>query len=210
MKWVDFDFMTWFLPNANNSTIETLKAFYKSKVSFEKDPSRKLSSLFYTNHVWDQIMKIQCIVLYHHHLISKKPWQYFHSCFSLFCVPGKFPELLTFLQSTPWWIIFEVPKGNESDHPSLTPSSSKSLWLYDDDEQKKLKKENHHCRRPPKKKKEPARPFYSFFPLSLDCRLFFYFVYYIENPKEIVSKWWRIVVRPAPNTFCVCSTLYSL
>ena len=62
---------------------------------------------------------------------------------------------------------------------------------------------------PQKKEERACQAFLFFFPLSLDCRLF-YFVYYIENPKKIVSKWWRIVVRPAPNTFCVCSTLYSL
>jgi len=58
-----------------------------------------------------------------------------------------------------------VPKGNESDHPSLTPSSSKSLWLYDDDEQKKLKKENR--RRPPKKEERAE--------LKRACQAFLFF-----------------------------------
>ena len=73
--------------------------------------------------------------------------------------------------------------------PSIldTPSSSKSLWLYDD-EQKKLKKENR--RRPPKKRRkseaEKSLPglFILFFPLSLDCRLFFILCILSKIPKK--------------------------
>ena len=138
-------------------------------------------------YVWDEIMKIQSFdVLYI--IIIWSPISldiFFILVFSLFCVPGKFPELLTFLQSTPWWIIFEVPKGNESDHPSLTHHRHPRVCGFTTTNRKNLRKKIVVA--PQKKKKErswkePARPFYSFLSLELRLSAFFYFVYFIENP----------------------------
>ena len=163
---------------------------------------------------WDHENTMIWCIVYHHHLISNKPWQYFHSCFFSFLCSRKVSRATHFSPEHSMVNNLRGAKG-QWKWPSIldTPSSSKSLWLYDD-EQKKLKKENR--RRPPKKRRkseaEKSLPglFILFFPLSLDCRLFFILCILSKIPKKIVSKWWRIVVRPAPNTFCVCSTLYSL
>ena len=108
--------------------------------------------------------------------------------FSLFCVPGKFPELLTFLQSTPWWIIFEVPKGNESDHPSLTHHRHPRVCGFTTTTNRKNLRKKIVVAPQKKKKerswKEPARPFYSFLSLELRLSPFFILCIISKIPKK--------------------------
>ena len=153
-----------------------------------------------------------CCIVYHHHLISKKPWQYFHSCFSLFLCSRKVSRATHFSPEHSMVNNLRGAKG-QWKWPSILETHHRHPrvcgFTTTTTNRKNLRKKIVIVVAPQKKEERACQAFLFFFPLSLDCRLF-YFVYYIENPKEIVSKWWRIVVRPAPNTFCVCSTLYSL
>ena len=151
----------------------------------KKDPSRKLASLFYLMLItplrnykkkiiifvflcvrWDHENTMIWCIVYHHHLISNKPWHFFHSCFFSFLCSRKVSRATHFSPEHSMVNNLRGAKG-QWKWPSIldTPSSSKSLWLYDDDdEQKKLKKEN---RRPPKKE-ERAK-------LKRACQAFLFF-----------------------------------
>ena len=141
-------------------------------------------------YVWDEIMKIQWFdVLYI--IIIWSPISLdniFILVFLLFLCSRKVSRATHFSPEHSMVNNLRGAKG-QWKWPSIldTPSSSKSLWLYDD-EQKKLKKENR--RRPPKKRRkseaEKSLPglFILFFPLSLDCRLFFILCILSKIPKK--------------------------